>query len=455
MFHLTRHLISIVFFVCFVSLIGCTQNRDYPYRPITLVCPWATGGGTDRVSRQIAIHLESELGVPVNVINATGGKGVTGHSRGLGAKPDGYTVLMATLELNMMHWSGLTSMTYEDCIPLMSLNEDYAALFVRADAPWKTLKELEDAIRSEPGKLKCSGTSIGGAWHLAVAGWMIEADMNVDDVLWISSTGAGPSIQELLSGGVDMVCCSLPEVSSQYKSGQLRALGVMSPNRAAGYEKVETFKEQGRDWSLGGWRGIAVAPGTPQEVVDVLLTALDRIVTGKTEIEGLSFPAFMETQGFDHTWRRTDDFRDFLVENDEKFGALLTSEAMTSVNRDPFHSMAFPGGLVGLIVLSLACSVVFRSKETLASQTESDSARGVNVSMTGFVVILAAGVFYFFAVEELGFVITAALILLATLSYFRTNFFLAAIIASLAAPAIYHVFGVLLRVPLPQGLLGW
>ena len=70
-------------------MIGCGQPKEYPNRPILLVCPWAAGGGTDRCPRTMAAHLETELGTAVNVINATGGKGVTGHSRALSARQDG------------------------------------------------------------------------------------------------------------------------------------------------------------------------------------------------------------------------------------------------------------------------------------------------------------------------------------------------------------------------------
>ena len=76
---------------------GCQRSDEYPNRPITLICPWSVGGGTDQVSRQAAMLLEQELGVPVNVINATGGAGVTGHQRGALARPDGYTLTMATI----------------------------------------------------------------------------------------------------------------------------------------------------------------------------------------------------------------------------------------------------------------------------------------------------------------------------------------------------------------------
>ncbi|MCA9216665.1 MAG: tripartite tricarboxylate transporter substrate binding protein, partial [Planctomycetales bacterium] len=208
-----------VLLVTAIATCGCTRSHEFPNRPITLVCPWSPGGGTDSVSRQVAKHLETDLGVPVNVINATGGKGVTGHNRGLRARPDGYTLLMATLELNMMHWNGLTDLTYRDAKLLMSLNEDYAALFVHKDAPWQTLQELEDYIQKNPEQLSASGTAAGGAWHLAIAGWMLSAGQEADDVKWIPSQGAAPSLQLLLSKSIDIVCCALPEAEVSYRSG--------------------------------------------------------------------------------------------------------------------------------------------------------------------------------------------------------------------------------------------
>src|SRR5690606_24775956 len=108
-------------------------------------------------SRQVAALLEQELGVPVNVVNATGGSGVTGHTRGSLARPDGYTITMTTVELNMLHWRGLTNITHRDFEPLMLLNRDDAALFVREDAPWEGLGDLEAAVRENPGVLKASG----------------------------------------------------------------------------------------------------------------------------------------------------------------------------------------------------------------------------------------------------------------------------------------------------------
>ena len=193
---LHRPLILVLSSIVLSSIIlsGCDRTESFPNRPITFICPWSAGGGTDGISRQLAFLLEQELGVPVNVVNATGGGGVTGHSRGARARADGYTITMVTVELNMLHWRGLTSISHEDFQPVMMVNQDAAAVFVRTDSSWKTLGELEQAIRANPGKLKASGTAFGGIWHVALAGWLTRVDLQATDVTWIAMSGARPSV---------------------------------------------------------------------------------------------------------------------------------------------------------------------------------------------------------------------------------------------------------------------
>jgi tripartite-type tricarboxylate transporter receptor subunit TctC len=442
---------------CALFTLGCAEEKAFPHRPITLVCPWAAGGGTDRVSRQVAAHLEEELGVPVNVINATGGKGVTGHSRGLRARPDGYTIAMITLELNMMHWSGLTSLTPDDCIPLMSLNEDYCALLVGYDAPWRTLAELRDDIARRPGQLKASGTSTGGAWHLALAGWLIAEGRHARDVIWVSSTGAGPSLQELVSGGLDMVACSLPEAETLMDAKQVRALGVMAPKRAKGYEGVPTFAEQGSDWSLGGWRGLAVPLGTHPGVVQRLETAITRVVRGETRVGEMSFPEFMDAQGFDSTSRPAAEFAEFMRDNDRKFGQLLTSDEMRSVNSDPFNPMSFPYLVLACLGLCLAGLAVTHFMTGRADPIEpaetkpSISARGI----VNAAAILAAVVAYQLLVEPVGFVLVAGGMLFLLQACFGVPLRWNLPLTLIVVPSAYQLFEGILRVPLPRGWFGW
>jgi tripartite-type tricarboxylate transporter receptor subunit TctC len=176
-------------------------------------------------------------------------------------------------------------------------------------------------VKSSPGGLKASGTAIGGAWHLALAGWLETLGLSNDAIKWIPTAGAEPSLQELSSGGIELVCCSLPEADRMYRNNQVRCLGVMSEERATGYEEIPTFKELGYDWTLVGWRGFAVPNGTPPERVKVLAEAMRRVASGETKVDGKTFPQFMAQRKFNNRFRERDEFVAFLKENDAKFHA--------------------------------------------------------------------------------------------------------------------------------------
>jgi tripartite-type tricarboxylate transporter receptor subunit TctC len=470
-----RCLVTVRFFLCIAlalplaaSLAGCQRSSEYPSRPITLVCPWAVGGGTDRVSRQMAVFLESELGTPVNVVNATGGQGVTGHSRGIRAKPDGYTISMMTLELNMLHWRNLTDLTWEDSAPLMSLNEDPAALFVKADSAFLTVKDLQAATKSRPGELKASGTAALAAWHLALAGWLISLDQKPTDVIWMPSQGSAPSLQELMTGDLDLVCCSLPEAKSLLVSGDIRCLGVMADERQASddFKDYPTLKEQGSDWTLIGWRGLGIAKNTPPEIQEKLVAVLQRIVSGNARVNGESWNEFMDNQGFDHTSRPTTEFAEFLKRNDEMFGVILTRPEFQSVQSGPVGPMVFPaiaGGMLGLSLITILIGSrrrpatpnveysVVNTTESLTTATENadPSARPAALLLSSCVV--AAVVFHMLAADVLGFVVTSAIILFVTSKLLGARVLTSAVVAIVASVTLYELFSRLLRVPLPIG----
>ncbi|HWP46219.1 MAG TPA: tripartite tricarboxylate transporter substrate binding protein [Candidatus Limnocylindrales bacterium] len=306
----------IIFLISFILTVPFTFAA-YPERPITLICPWAAGGGTDRVARMIAVLLEKELGQPVTVVNRTGGGGAVGHTAGATARPDGYTLTMVTSELTMMHWMGLAQVTYKDFKAVALLNIDPAAINVRADAPWKSVQELGEYIKNNPGKLKASGTGKGGIWDLARAGWQKAMGLPVDAVQWVPSTGAATGLQELVAGGVDVVPCSLPEAASLIDAGKVKALAVMAETRNPTFPDVPTLKEQGIDWSIGAWRGIMVPKDTPDEIVAVLEKSLEKIVQDKEFID------FMNKNGFGILFKPAREFGPFLVEQDKTMGQLM------------------------------------------------------------------------------------------------------------------------------------
>ncbi len=452
---------TVAFLLCLV-LSGCGRDTSYPSRPITLICPWAAGGGTDRVSRQIAIFLEHELGTPVNVINATGGQGVTGHSRGLRAKPDGYTLAMMTLELSMLHWRELTDLTWEDSAPLMSLNEDPAALFVRDDSEWQSIGDLETAVKASPGKLKASGTASLGAWHLALAGWLISIGGEPGEMTWIPSQGAKPSLQELMSGGIDLVCCSVPEARSLLDSGQIRCLGVMADKRLSlpGLDQHPTLREQGSEWTLTGWRGLGVPKETPPEIQQRLVQVLRKIVTGESQVNGQTFPAYMDGEGFDHTWRETTDFAEFLALNNQAFGELLTRDEFY-IEPGPVGPMAFP---TVAFVAMFACVIVIAvgrltglglaGENGVHSETGGNRV-GKNMRAVLFASVLLSVAFFALAAEPLGFVLAAGIVVAAMGILLGARPRVAVLLAVVAVPLVYQLFTGLLRVPLPIGVVGW
>jgi tripartite-type tricarboxylate transporter receptor subunit TctC len=307
------------------ALGGAPAQAEYPDRPITLIVPWGAGGGTDATGRILASMMERELGVPVSVVNRTGGSGVVGHSAIATAPADGYTLGVVTVEIGMMHWQGLTDLTYQDYTPLALYNADPAGLQVRADSEWATAQDVLDAIKAEPGTYKSSGTGQGGIWHLALAGMLQEAGIAPDAAPWVPSQGAAPGLQDMVAGGVDIVTCSVPEAQALLEAGRVKSLAVMSEERNPAFPDVPTLKEAtGLDWTVAAWRGIAGPKGMPQEVSDKLVPLLQQIW------ESQEFRDFMAQRGFGVVWRDPQGFEQWMAESDASLGSVMKAVGLAN-----------------------------------------------------------------------------------------------------------------------------
>jgi len=279
----------------------------FPSKPITIICPWSAGGGTDRTARFIADQLSAELGQPVKVLNQTGGAGAVGHNAAAMAKPDGYTIGNLTFEVNTLKYLGYSKITPADYKPILQFNQDAAAVTVSADSPYNTTKELLDAIKKEPaGTFVFSGSGIGTVWDLSRIGMLNDYGIAPDQVKYVPSKGAAPAITELLGKHVDVITCSYPEVAPQVEAGKLKTLAVMADARNPQFDNIPTLKEQGIDFSYGTWRGFAVPLDTPDEAVEVLQKAMKNVV------ESDEFIKFMNDAGFGIKIRVGDEFADFM-----------------------------------------------------------------------------------------------------------------------------------------------
>jgi tripartite-type tricarboxylate transporter receptor subunit TctC len=284
---------------------ACGGNAPYPSRPITLIVPWGAGGGTDAVARAIATALERELGQPVNVVNRTGGSGVVGHQAIATAAPDGYTIGMITVEIAMMHHQGLTDLTPASFTPLGLINFDATGVQVRADAPYRTLGELMDAIRSSPpGTLKASGTAHGGIWHVSLYGLLDEQGIDPSSVPWVPSVSSAAGLLDLVAGGVELVTASHPEARSLIDAGRVRSLAVLDRERSALYPDVPTGREAiGTEWEMG--------------VRTRLESALEAAYASD------EYREFMTSRGFGMRWMGPADFAAFMAEADAQMGAAM------------------------------------------------------------------------------------------------------------------------------------
>ncbi|SEN06593.1 tripartite tricarboxylate transporter substrate binding protein [Palleronia pelagia] len=309
-----------------VLMTGTAFAQSYPDRPIQLIVPWGAGGGTDAVGRLLGGQISEELGVPVNVVNRTGGSGVVGHSAIANAEPDGYTIGIMTIEIDMMHWQGLTDLTYEDFDILAIVNTDPGGVMVSADSEYQDIESLLEAIKSEPkGTFNASGTGQGGIWHVGLAGWLISEDLPPDQVTFVPSQGAAPGLADMVAGGVDIVPSSLAEGRSMIDAERVVPLATMSAERQNAFPDVPTLAETtGSDWTVAVWRTVAAPDGLPDDVKETLEAAVEAAYNSE------EYQTFMQERGFGLRWAGSEEATQIVADDDAAFGEVMKEAGLAA-----------------------------------------------------------------------------------------------------------------------------
>lgn len=278
-----------------------TARADYPTRPIELVVPSSPGGGTDAMGRIFADSAKKFTTQPLIVTNRPGASGAIGMGEVLRAPADGYKISVVISELATIPGMKLAKYTSADFIPLAGLNADPALITVRADAPWNTIEEFIAHARQKPEGVSMGNSGHGSIWHLTAAAVEEKIGAKFSHVPF---QGSAPSVLALLGGHVDAIVVSPAEIGPYVSSGKLKPLVVMTEKRLPGalFEKVPTFKERKVDLTLGTWRGLAVAKGTPPEVVKYLREVARKTAADPGFIESMHkanlSPLYTEPQAF-------------------------------------------------------------------------------------------------------------------------------------------------------------
>lgn len=251
---------------------GADDGGKFPSRPLSIICPYPAGGGTDMLARALARSAEETLGQTITVNNITGGGGAVGFAAGLLAPPDGYTVTMVTFELVSLPLQGMVPFQHADFDLLLRVNMDPAALTVKADCPANTVEEFI-AWANARGGVSIGNSGPGSVWHFAAA--LMAGRLGIS-ANFIPFAGANPAVTALVGGHVDAVTVSPGEVRTQVEAGLVKVLGIMAEERLPSSPDVPTFRELGHDVTFGTWRGLAVPKHTPEPVRQRLIDGFGR-----------------------------------------------------------------------------------------------------------------------------------------------------------------------------------
>ena len=272
----------------FLFVAASSAAQTYPAKPIRLMVPFPPGGSTDIVARIVAQKLGTQLGQSVVIENRGGAGGSLGTAVVAKAPADGYMLTVGTTSTHVVAPSVFQKLEYDpvkDFAPISLVAVTPYLLVVNPKVEAKSLKELVDLMRSQPGKMNYASAGVGSTTHLAME--MLKGASKTF-ALHIPYNGNGPAGTAVIAGQVEILFGSLPAVLPHAKSGRVRALAVGTPKRSPSLRDVPTVAESGYpgfDASL--WLAIMAPAGTPQPVVERLHKEIVTAVGSKETAEAL------------------------------------------------------------------------------------------------------------------------------------------------------------------------
>ena len=279
--------------VALLLSVAASFAQGYPNKPVRVVVGFAAGGPSDVIGRIVAQKLSEALGHQFYVENVGGAGGNTAAGQVARAAPDGYTIHIISTGF-MVNPSLYAKVPYDpikDFAPVTLVAYSPNVVVVNPSVPAKTVQELVQLIRDNPGKYSFAGPGVGSTPHLSGEQFRLAFKL---DLIHVPFTGAGPAIQATIGGHTPIAFTALPPALAAVKDGKLRMLGVAAAERAASMPDVATFTEQGvKDQESDTLTGLVVPAGTPKEVVDLLQKEIAKAVAQPDVKDKLSTLGFV------------------------------------------------------------------------------------------------------------------------------------------------------------------
>ncbi len=245
-------------------------QSDFPNRPVTLLVPFPAGGSTDLVARLIASGMTKHLGQQIVIENRGGAGGNIGSAAVARAEPDGYTILMATVATHALNPALYKKMPFDpvaDFAPISLLALIPNVLVVNNDFPAKSVQELIDLLRADPGKYSYASSGNGTPLHLS--GELFKSMAGVD-MVHVPYKGAGPALVDVMGGHVPIMFDNLPPSLEHIRAGSLRGLAVTTKERAPSMPELPTIAETLPGYETYSWNAFFAPAGTPEPVIQHL-----------------------------------------------------------------------------------------------------------------------------------------------------------------------------------------
>ena len=303
-----------------VLLLGgvhAASSEGYPNRPVRVVVGFPAGGPTDVIARLVSQKLSNALSQQFYVENIGGAGGNTASGQVARAAADGYTIMAIStgFVVNPSLYARVPYDPVKDFAPVTLVAVSPNVVVVNPAVPAKSLPELVQLIRDNPGKYSFAGPGVGSTPHLG--GELFRLAFNLD-LVHVPFTGAAPAIQATVGGHTPIAFTALPPALSAVQAGQLRALGIAASERSSGMPDVPTFAEQGiRDQEADTITGVVAPAGTRKEIVDLLYREIAKAV-GQPDVKER-----LTALGFKPVANRPDEFGARIRLEIEKWGKVV------------------------------------------------------------------------------------------------------------------------------------
>lgn len=315
--------------VCVASMVlltvvfglGLSDARaaEYPSREIEVMIPWSVGGSTDTTFRTFLSVLPKYLKAPVIIVNRPGGGAVPGYAEAMKKKADGYYfVAWATASITKTHMS-MTPYDSSTFDPVINLVSAPCWLLVPKDSPYKTLNDLLEDAKKRPGEVTLGNAGAGGGTHMIALAFEKAAGVKFNH---IPHKGGGPTVVAAVGGHVDAINVSPPEGVPQLDAGELRCLAIFSKERLEDFPDYPTAVEQGVDFTLSQWRGLAAPRGMKPEHKQLVHDAF------KATMDDPDFQKLAKKAGLLLDYKGIDDFTQWVIDQSAFYEDLIKSNKM-------------------------------------------------------------------------------------------------------------------------------